>query len=122
MTLSHAGALTLTGTPQTVVGGPATITVGPSGKIIATYSGDVNFENEADTAEVEFSLDGTPDATTRLDVQAPTFASETLTLPMSRTCLFTGLTPGTSHTVDAQMTSSGTGDTATLSTLVISTF
>jgi hypothetical protein len=116
------GPVILNDVAQTVVSTGAIILVGPSGKILANYSGDAIFININDIATVWLKLDSDP-VVAALNVQAPsTITSGSNTMPISRSWLFTGLVPGSAHSVDALMASSGIGDGAAHNVLDIWTF
>jgi hypothetical protein len=92
--------------------------------IISTYTGIATFGtgNAGHFANMQFVINLANVTTSEIDTEAPTFASASLDQIVSRTWLTTGLTPGSSATVDAQMESTGLGDAAANNVLVVSTF
>jgi hypothetical protein len=105
---------------QSVVTGPATITVGASGMISATYTGIATFSASGQIATLQLFLDGVGVPTSEADTGAASFPGESTEQVLTRTWLFTGLVAGTSHTVDAQMI--GIGAEANNNVLTIYTF
>jgi hypothetical protein len=80
-----------------------TITVGLSGKILATFNGQINLTRSLDQVDFEFQLDGVaqPLTTKSVNSQSPSL----IIVDLSQTWLFSGLIPGSSHNVDVLMRS-----------------
>ncbi len=91
-------------------GGAQSVVVGSSGTILGFFTSNLQFAAEGDLMEVEYFLDGSAQATSQITQQCPAFSLSNYSTSIANNYVFTGLTPGSTHTVDIQMSTTNPGN------------